>query len=169
MNIAACNIKTKDYETAVSACNEALKLDPYHVKALYRRARATSLPINAGVEDLRVAMTDLKHIVEDIDPGHQPSHKELKRLQKLVEVNRKREKETYSKMFTTKNGSSISDYIEEKPKQPNYKTMEDLEYERERQKMEARVREQMQVKIHDFSFEVLPEGQRNYFPELDDL
>ena len=72
-------------------------------------------------------------------------------------------------MFTTKNGSSISDYIEEKPKQPNYKTMEDLEYERERQKMEARVREQMQAKIHDFSFEVLPEGQRNYFPELDDL
>jgi hypothetical protein len=86
------------------------------VKALYRRARATSLPINAGVEDLRVAMSDLKHIVEDIDPGHQPSHKELKRLQKLVEVNRKREKDTYSKMFTTKNGSSISDYIEEKPK-----------------------------------------------------
>ena len=72
-------------------------------------------------------------------------------------------------MFISKNTSGISDYLEDKPKQPNYKTMEDLEYERERQKMEARVKEQMQVKIHDFSFEVLPESQRKYFPELDDL
>jgi tetratricopeptide (TPR) repeat protein len=32
LNIAACNIKGKDYESAVSACNEALKLDPYNVK-----------------------------------------------------------------------------------------------------------------------------------------
>jgi hypothetical protein len=27
----------------------------------------------------------------------------------------------------------------------------------------------MQAKIHDFSFEVLPVGQRNHFPELEDL
>ena len=27
----------------------------------------------------------------------------------------------------------------------------------------------MQAKIHDFSFEVLPVGKRNNFPELDDL
>jgi hypothetical protein len=47
--------------------------------------------------------------------------------------------------------------------------MEDLEYEKERAKMELRVREQMQAKIHDFSFEVLPVGQRNHFPELEDL
>lgn len=72
-----------------------------------------ALPINAGVEDFRKAIVDLKHIVEDIDPTHQPSQKELKRLQKLVDINRKREKETYAKMFTTKNGSGISDYIEE--------------------------------------------------------
>jgi tetratricopeptide (TPR) repeat protein len=68
LNIAACNIKTKDYEAAQAACNEALKLEPYSVKALYRRARAKALPINSGVEDFRQAMIDLKHIVEDIDP-----------------------------------------------------------------------------------------------------
>lgn len=28
LNIAACNIKSKDFETAVAACDEALKLDP---------------------------------------------------------------------------------------------------------------------------------------------
>lgn len=80
LNIAACNIKTKDYDTAVAACNEALKLDPYSVRALYRRARATSLPVNAGVEDFRIALTDLKRIVEVIDPSHIPSLKEMKRL-----------------------------------------------------------------------------------------
>jgi FK506-binding protein 4/5 len=88
LNIAACNIKSKDYETAVAACNEALKLDPYSVKALYRRARAVALPINSGVEDFRTAIVDLKRIVENIDPNHAPSLKELKRLQALVDVNR---------------------------------------------------------------------------------
>ena len=58
-------------------------------------------------------MIDLKHIVEDIDPTHQPSQKELKRLQKLVDINRKREKDTYSKMFSGKNGSGILEYVEE--------------------------------------------------------
>lgn len=70
LNIAACNIKTKDYETAVAACNEALKLDPYNVKALYRRARAVAMPINSSVEDFRNAITDLKRIIEVIDPNH---------------------------------------------------------------------------------------------------
>jgi FK506-binding protein 4/5 len=112
LNIAACNLKTKDYETAFSASNEALKLDPYNVKALYRRALALSLPINSGVEDFRLAMVDLKHIVEDLDSGHLQAQRELKRLQKLVEVNRKRERDTYSKMFTSDSG--ISDYVEEK-------------------------------------------------------
>lgn len=118
LNIAACNIKFKDYETAVAASNEALKLDPYSVKALYRRARAVALPINSGVEDFRAAMVDLKRIVEVIDPRHGPSLKEMKRLQNLIDVNRKREKDTYSKMFTpaTPGGKGISDKIEEEKK-----------------------------------------------------
>jgi len=40
LNIAACYIKSKDFESAFAACSEALKLDPYNIKALYRRARA---------------------------------------------------------------------------------------------------------------------------------
>jgi tetratricopeptide (TPR) repeat protein len=40
LNIAACNIKSKDFETAVLACEEALKLDAKNIKALYRRGRA---------------------------------------------------------------------------------------------------------------------------------
>jgi hypothetical protein len=47
--------------------------------------------------------------------------------------------------------------------------MEDLEFEREKEKIQTRVREQMQSKLAEFSFEVLPEDQRQHFPEMDDL
>jgi tetratricopeptide (TPR) repeat protein len=59
LNIATCNIKCKAYSVAVLACEEALKLDPSNFKALYRRARATALPINAGVPEMRKALKDL--------------------------------------------------------------------------------------------------------------
>lgn len=112
LNIAACNLKTKDYDTAFSACNEALTLDPSNINALFRRALALSLPINSGVEDFRLAIVDLKRILNDLDSGHLQAQRELLRLQKLIEVNRKRERDTYSKMFSS--GSGISDYVEEK-------------------------------------------------------
>ena len=79
LNIAACNIKTKDFETALQACNEALRLDPYNIKALYRRARAQSLPINSGVEEFRKALVDLK-TVSELDSTNIPVQRELRRL-----------------------------------------------------------------------------------------
>jgi hypothetical protein len=88
------------------------------------------LPINSGVEDFRLAITDLKNIIENIDPAHGPSLKELRRLQQLVDVNRRREKDTYSKMFSGK--GSTTDY--DKPVS-SFKTQEDLEFEREKSKL----------------------------------
>jgi tetratricopeptide (TPR) repeat protein len=79
LNIAACYIKSKDFESAYEAANEALKLDPYNIKALYRRARAKALPINSGVEDFRAALIDLKQITE-VDPNNIPVQRELRRL-----------------------------------------------------------------------------------------
>lgn len=79
LNIAACNLKTKDFETAIAACDQALKLDPYNVKALYRRARGRALPINSSVEDFRTALNDLKRVIE-LDPNHKPANREIKRL-----------------------------------------------------------------------------------------
>lgn len=69
LNIAACNIQIKDFETAYEACNEALKLDPYNIKALYRRAKSKALPVNSGVEEFRAALVDLKRVLE-LDPKH---------------------------------------------------------------------------------------------------
>jgi tetratricopeptide (TPR) repeat protein len=114
INISACNIKTKDYETAVAACDEALKIDPYNIKALYRRARSLALPINSSVEDFRLAMVDLKRLLE-IDPENFAALREVKRLQRLIDVNRKREKETYGKMFYSKDtAGSVSEYVEKR-------------------------------------------------------
>lgn len=114
-----------------------------------------------------MAIADLKRIIEVIDPSHAPSLKELKRLQALIDVNRKREKDTYAKMFTSKQG--IVDKDQEVQVPLNYKTIEDQEYEKERLKMEAKVKAQMQSKLSDFSFEVLPLNQRKHYPEMEDL
>jgi len=64
MNIATCNIKIKKYDVAVVACEEVLKNEPNNIMALYRRARATALPINAGVPDLRKAVKDLDQVIK---------------------------------------------------------------------------------------------------------
>jgi tetratricopeptide (TPR) repeat protein len=159
---------SKDFETAVAACDEALKLDPYCTKALYRRARALALPINSGVEDFRLALTDLKRLLE-LDPSHKPAQKEMKRLQGLIDVNRKREKDTYGKMFTS--AQSVAEYVDHKIKREpiNYKSIEDQEYEREKTKMDRKVSKMMQDKLKEFSFEVKPMAERKHFKEVDDI
>ncbi|CDW73168.1 peptidyl-prolyl cis-trans isomerase d [Stylonychia lemnae] len=166
LNIAACNIKTKDYETAVAACDEALRLDPYNTKALYRRARGQALPINSGVEDFRKALVDLRRVIE-LDPNNKHSLREIKRLQGLIDINRKREKDTYGKMFTSQ--SSVSEYVDHKiSKEPiNYKSIEDQEYEKEKQKMDRKVKKMMQEKLSEFSFEV--SSEKKHFKEVDDI
>ena len=72
-----------------------MKLDPGNKVALYRRARVVSLPVNASVEDIKLALEDLNAI------GSQKPKilKEIDRLEKMAKINRKRERETYSKMF----------------------------------------------------------------------
>ena len=80
LNIAACNIKVKAFQEAVQACDEVLKLEPSNIKALYRRARATALPINAGVPDLRKAMKDLTKVQELSSNSLEYVKKEMKRV-----------------------------------------------------------------------------------------
>ena len=63
----------------------------------------------------------------------------MKKLQNLIDINRKREKETYGKMFDGKN--SISDYVSKKTYHDpiSYKTVEDREFEKEKQKIDDKV------------------------------
>lgn len=64
LNISACNIKTKDFDQALQAANEALKMEPNNIKGLYRRARSLALPINSGVEEFKAALADLKLVLK---------------------------------------------------------------------------------------------------------
>jgi len=43
---------------------------------------------------------DLRRVIE-LDPSNKHTLREIKRLQGLIDVNRKREKDTYGKMFTS--------------------------------------------------------------------
>lgn len=99
LNIAACNIKTQNWLDALAAANEVLKLEPDNVTALHRRAKATYLPINSSVEDFKNAVKDLKR-VQQLRP--RPSRRIdtlIQQLSNQANINRKRERETYSKMF----------------------------------------------------------------------
>ena len=115
--MVACNIKSQNYTDALPEVSEVLKLDPSNKVALYRRARVTSLPVNASVEDLKLAIKDLQAI-ESTEPR---IVKEIERLEKMAKINRKRERETYSKMFfnnkeqqsksNPKQQESVTDYV----------------------------------------------------------
>ena len=43
LNMAACQLQTGDYNTAIYNCSEVLSIDPGNVKALFRRARGRKL------------------------------------------------------------------------------------------------------------------------------
>jgi len=61
--MAACNIKANDFKSSVDACNEVFMLEPENLRAFYRRARATALPINAGVPEFRKSVKDLDQLL----------------------------------------------------------------------------------------------------------
>ena len=110
MNIAACSIKSFCFEEAVAACTECLKIDPTNQDAFWRRAKARSLPVNAGVPDFRLALKDLSQMT---DQKKKKTVREVTRLTKLVSVNSKRENTTYKNMFIRKeNEESVNDHVE---------------------------------------------------------
>lgn len=170
MNIAACSIKTKAFEAAVAACGEVLKLDPDNLQAIYRRARATALPINAGVPELRKAMKDLDHIISKKDNSLKCAKKEKERVQALIDINFKRERETYAKMFNPK--TSVSEFVKKTSKGADFlkfKTSEEKEFEEELSRIDKEVEVMVQEKIKDFSFELKPDWRDSYFPEYADV
>lgn len=64
LNNAACKLKLKDYENAVTLCTDVLEIDPRNVKALYRRAQAYM-----HLVELDLAELDIKKALE-IDPDN---------------------------------------------------------------------------------------------------
>lgn len=139
---------------------------------MYRKARATALPINAGVPELRLALVDLKKVITILTKNKVKvdfAEKEKQRVQNLIDVNYKREKETYLNMFSSKKG--IHDYVEKtNAKIPlNFKTEEDREWEKEEAVIDKQVREMVNERMHTFSFEIKEGWETKHFKEIDDV
>lgn len=174
MNIAACNIKIKAYSEAESACNEVIKLDNSNILAYYRRSRAISLPINAGIIELNKAIIDISKVfilALDIPNGKfKFVKKEYDRVQTLINVNNKREEEAYAKIFNPL--TPISEFVKRTSKGMNalkFKSSEEKEFEKELIKIDNQVQKMIEDKIIDFSFEVKDSWKTAHFPEIDDV
>lgn len=88
LNIGVCSLKTKDYYNGVKSLEEALKLSPNSVKALYLRARCRITDINSGVDELKLAIQDLKAALV-LEPNNKSIADQLNKVQKQVNVNHK--------------------------------------------------------------------------------
>ncbi|XP_058107370.1 70 kDa peptidyl-prolyl isomerase-like [Magnolia sinica] len=74
LNNAACKLKLGEYSEASRLCTKVLDLDPYNVKALYRRSQSYM-----EMSDLEKAEVDIKKILS-IDPYNRDAKLEYKKL-----------------------------------------------------------------------------------------
>lgn len=79
LNIAVCSLKTKQFPSSISACEESLRLDNRNVKAYYLRARSWILDINSGVDELKLAIDDLWTALM-LNPGHKTIKEQLAKV-----------------------------------------------------------------------------------------
>lgn len=145
-----------------------MKIDKKSVLAYYRRARAYAIPINAGVEEYEKSVKDLKTVLKLIEeerksPGtlevtetnlnslQKACNKFIAALDEKIKINRKREYETYGKMFTKQ--AKVADYVEQQKKPvKNPKTSAELEKENELKMIEKISKKYIASKKLEFQF-----------------
>jgi tetratricopeptide (TPR) repeat protein len=93
LNLAACRLKTEEYESVIEHCNAALAVDQANVKGLYRRAQAL-----AKLERHAEALKDLT-LARKLEPNNRAVCDQLKAVEKLIIDEKNREKSLYTKMF----------------------------------------------------------------------
>lgn len=174
LNISICSIKLKEFNTSLKACDEALRLDTKNVKGYYLKARSRILDINSGVDELKLAVRDLKEGLK-IDPANKPIIEQLHKVMKLVNINSKREKETYLQMFDKNN--SVEDYVKHTIKEEVKKTTADDDkirsliqtpnLSKRKEKFEKNVKKYVKSKELEFSFEV--KKVREKVPEIEEI
>ncbi|KAF5831361.1 hypothetical protein DUNSADRAFT_13203 [Dunaliella salina] len=94
LNLAAANLKLKDYREAIKNCDKALEVDPNNTKALYRRAQAF-----LAQGDTVEAEQDVKSalLLAPKDPDLLALQKKLRAVMK---EEAQKQKSLYSKMFS---------------------------------------------------------------------
>ncbi|XP_061670274.1 sperm-associated antigen 1A isoform X2 [Syngnathoides biaculeatus] len=77
-NRAACYLKDGNSADCIEDCTKALQLQPYHLKALLRRATA-----HESLERYRKAYVDYKTVLQ-LDPGVQVAHDGVHRITRML-------------------------------------------------------------------------------------
>lgn len=92
LNLSACYIRLKEYHNAKINCDDALRLAPKNVKALFRRAQAL-----CGIGDYDNSIKDIKKAIE-LEPKDEVLQRELKLIEQRKAQYEKKKKEMFAKM-----------------------------------------------------------------------
>jgi peptidyl-prolyl isomerase D len=93
LNLAMCNLKLGDNDSAVEDCDHALEIDSGNVKGLFRRGCAY-LKLN----NLEAAAADLRK-AQELDPTNAGVKKELRALALQQKAAKEKEREMAARMF----------------------------------------------------------------------
>jgi tetratricopeptide (TPR) repeat protein len=95
LNIGACQLKLKEYRSALETCQKALELDANNEKGLFRMGQAYQ-----GLAEYQEAINQYQRVIE-INAQNRDAQNSISAChQKIKEYNQK-EKALYSKMFST--------------------------------------------------------------------
>jgi hypothetical protein len=97
-NISACQLNMEDYPACVQSCSLVLQMQATNAKALYRRAMARVKPASCGAAELEMSIQDLLAAVK-AEPTNTKTRKELVKLMKLRDEQKKADKSTFAGMF----------------------------------------------------------------------
>ncbi|KAK2584640.1 hypothetical protein KPH14_006988 [Odynerus spinipes] len=93
LNLAAVQLKKKDYRSTIKLCNEVLEIDGANSKALFRRGQA-----HFGLNDYDSSMTDLKQALVEC-PNNKDILQEIEKVKKVINSYLAVEKATCQRMF----------------------------------------------------------------------
>jgi len=92
LNMAACQIKLKDYKGAWLSCEKSLDIDVNNVKAIFRRGQSY-----AGQGDYEKARQDMVAAIK-LDPKNKDLRRAYEDLKKKEEDYKKKQQEMFTKM-----------------------------------------------------------------------
>lgn len=93
LNLAAAQIKMRDFVNAKRECDKVLEIDEHNPKALFRRGQA-----EYGLTDYEGALKDFT-LLNKLEPKDRAVLAELKKAKKGHLEHTKKERERYGKMF----------------------------------------------------------------------
>jgi len=93
LNLAAVNLRLKEWKQAIEHSSKALEIDGSNVKALFRRGSAY-----LELDDWELARSDLEKALSH-DSANKDVQKELTRLKDKIKTQNNRDRKAYAGMF----------------------------------------------------------------------